>query len=182
MPEKILIVDDEESILSALSRLFRREDFEIVTANSAEKGLSILENEEISLIISDNRMPAISGVEFLARSKGIAPDAVRIMLTGYADLEASIDAINKGEVYRFITKPWNDGELKVIVRQSLEVRNLKKHNKSLTNMVQKQSQILMGLEDKFPGISQVSRTDDGIIKIADNEEDDIETLLASFNE
>lgn len=182
MGDKILIVDDEESILSALTRLFRREDFEIITVNSAKKGLSILENEEISLIISDNRMPAISGVEFLARAKDIAPDAVRIMLTGYADLEASIDAINKGEVYRFISKPWSDEELKITVRQSLEVRNLKKHNQSLTSMVQKQSQILTGLENKFPGISQVSRTDDGSIKIDDVDDDNIETLLAGFNE
>ena len=99
MKHTILFVDDEENILSALVRLFRKEDYEIVTAISGMDGMKIIEEREIPLVISDHRMPGMTGVDFLAKVKEISPDTIRIMLTGYADLEAAIAAINKGEVY-----------------------------------------------------------------------------------
>lgn len=173
MKPTLLIVDDEEFILNSLVRLFRNEDYEVFTATSGAEGIGIMEDNDIFLVISDNIMPGMSGVEFLSRVKDTSPDTIRIMLTGYADLEASIAAINKGEVYRFITKPWNDEELKVIVRQSLEYRDLMLTNRTLTRTVKRQSYLLKKLEDHYPGISKVPRAEDGAIVV---DEDDFENL------
>ena len=117
----ILIVDDEQQILKALQRMFRAEGYSISTAiNGAEGILRIEESTKpFSLIISDQRMPGMNGSEFLKRSKKLLPDATRILLTGYSDLDAISDAINKGEIYRYITKPWDPESLKHQVRAAL---------------------------------------------------------------
>jgi DNA-binding NtrC family response regulator len=173
MKNSILLVDDEESIINSLIRLFRNEDYEIFTATSGKKGLEIMENNEISLVISDHKMPEMSGVEFLALSREISPGTIRIMLTGYADLQASIDAINKGEVYRFITKPWNDEELKMTVKQSLDYRNLIQANRSLTKTIKKQAGIFNKLEESHPGITEVARLEGGAIIVGEDDYDDL---------
>lgn len=173
MGHTLMFVDDEVNILNSLVRLFRNENYRILTATGGEEGLAMLEENDISLIISDYKMPQMTGVEFLARAKEASPDTVRIMLTGYADLEASIDAINKGEVYRFITKPWKDEEIKVMVSQCLEYRDLKLANRSLTKTVKKQAQVLKKLEDHYPGIADVNRSEDGSILIDENSLDDL---------
>lgn len=172
MRPTILFVDDEENILNALVRLFRKEDYEVFTATSGAAGLKILEEKDISLILSDHRMPGMTGVDFLSRAKEISPNSIRIMLTGYADLEASIAAINKGEVYRFISKPWNDEELKLTVKQSLDYRDLVLKNRSLTRMVKKQYDVLKSLENNYPGISDVTRSEDGSIIVDEDLLDD----------
>lgn len=128
----ILIVDDEEHILSSLRRLLGAEDYSVLTATSGEQGLRLLEANPVGLIISDQRMPGMNGTEFLARARQLCPDAVRIMLTAYSDMEATIGAINKGEIYRFITKPWQDEELKLVVRDGLERFHLVQENRRLT--------------------------------------------------
>lgn len=168
----ILFVDDEENILSALVRLFRKEDYEIFTAATAMEGLKILEERDISIVISDYRMPGMTGVDFFVRAREISPDTVRIMLTGYTDLESAVAAINKGEVYRFLSKPWNDGELKLIVRQSLEYRALLLNNRTLARTVKKQHELLKELEKSYPGISAVARSEDGAIVIGDEDASD----------
>ena len=173
MRPAILFVDDEENILSALVRLFRKEDYEIVTAASGLDALKIMEEKDVSLVVSDNRMPGMSGIDLLARAREISPDTMRIMLTGYSDLEAAISAINKGEVYRFITKPWNDEELKFTVRQSLEHRGLVLRNRTLTKTVKMQSAIFSQLEKSYPGITSVNRSEDGAIII---DEDSLESF------
>ena len=173
MEETLLFVDDEESIISSLVRLFRKEDYELLTATSGMDGLKMMEDKDISLIISDHMMPVMTGVDFLARVKEISPDTIRIMLTGYADLQASIDAINKGEVYRFLTKPWHDEELLATVRQSLEFRDLKLKNISLTQTVKKQSSLLNKLDALYPGITNVTRSEDGAIVVAEEDFDDV---------
>lgn len=172
MKPVILFVDDEENILSSLVRLFRKEDYDLLTATSGADGIKIVESKDISLVISDHRMPGMTGVDFLAGVKDISPDTIRIMLTGYADLEAAISAINKGEVYRFISKPWNDDELKLTVRQSLDYRDLVLKNRNLTRTVKKQYDVLKGLEKEFPGISNVSRSEDGAIIIDEDSMED----------
>lgn len=172
MRPAVLFVDDEENILSALVRLFRKEDYEVLTAISGIEGLKILESRDISLVISDHRMPGMTGVEFLSRVKEVSPNTIRIMLTGYADLEAAIAAINKGEVYRFISKPWNDEELKLTVRQSLDYRDLVLKNRTLTRMVKKQYDVLKSLENNYPGISDVTRSEDGSIIVDEDILDD----------
>ena len=173
MGEPVLFVDDEESILNTLIRLFRKEDYEIFTATSGMEGLKIAEENDISLIISDHRMPGMTGVDFLCQVKDIVPDAIRIMLTGYADLEASIAAINKGEVHRFLTKPWNDEVLLVTVKQSLEYRDMMLMNKRLTRTVKRQYYLMKKLEDRYPGISEVPRGEDGAIVVDDDGFDDL---------
>lgn len=111
-PVRVLFVDDEENILKSLGRLFMDEDFEVITAPSAGEGLRILmETRNVGVVVSDQRMPGITGVQFLEQVRGMVPEALRIMLTGYADLAATVDAINRGGAGRYITKPWNDEEL-----------------------------------------------------------------------
>lgn len=117
---KILFVDDDKDILSSLKRQMRKESFQVITANSGEEALSILENESFPVIVSDERMPEMSGVELLKQVKKIYPDSIRIILSGYADSKTIIDAINQGEIYRFIAKPWDINDLKNSLYLALE--------------------------------------------------------------
>jgi DNA-binding NtrC family response regulator len=136
----ILFVDDEENILSALKRLLREEPYEISTANSAAAGIDILKRRpDIGVIVTDQRMPGMSGVEFLEKARELVPDATRIVLTGYADITAAVDAINKGGAYRYIGKPWNDEDILVIVREAASRHALVRENKRLTDIVHRQN-------------------------------------------
>lgn len=163
---KVLIVDDEENILHALTRLFRKEKYDILTAKSGEEGLEILDSHDIDLIISDLKMPIMNGVEFLAQAKERNPDALRIMLTGHADIKAMLDAIDQGEVYRFLLKPWNDDELKLNIKQALEFYYVQKENKTLVQTLTRQNRILDELEKEHPGISSVRKDPDGTIVLS----------------
>lgn len=111
MNRTVLFVDDEVNVLSAVKRLFLDKEISVVTASGGEAALELIKTEEVAVIVSDNMMPRMNGIEFLERSRNASPDSVRILMTGYADMQAAIDAINRGEVYRFITKPWNDADL-----------------------------------------------------------------------
>lgn len=141
----LLIVDDEIEIQYALRRQFRR-ICNVYTATSAEEGMKILADVPIHAIISDQRMPQITGSEFLANAKIEHPDAVRMLLTGYADIQAVIQAINDGRIFRYITKPWDAGELETIVREAFDrydiimenrwlVEKLRRYNEELEQMV-----------------------------------------------
>lgn len=129
----ILCVDDEPNVLRALKRVFVEYDnYHLLTAESGEEALQLVEEHpDIQVIISDYRMPGISGVEFLARSTEINPDTMRIILSGFADTSAMLEAINIGHVFKFVPKPWNDEELCATVTQAVEVAGLKRHNKDL---------------------------------------------------
>lgn len=119
MEMSVLFVDDEIHILNSLNRLLRKEPYTVITASSGEEGLEILRKHDVSVIVSDYRMPKMTGVEFLNQAKKIRKDAIRIILSGYADSKVILDAINKGEVYRFFTKPWDEIKLIESIRQSL---------------------------------------------------------------
>ena len=108
----LLLVDDEEKILSSLERLFRKEGYTILRADSGKQGLNFLKKYTINVILSDQKMPEMTGVEFLSKAKILYPDTIRIILSGYSDLESILDAINKGEIFRFVTKPW-DNDLQI---------------------------------------------------------------------
>ncbi|MEJ2200655.1 MAG: response regulator [Desulfuromonadaceae bacterium] len=139
----ILFVDDEPHILSALKRLVVDEEVDIFTASSGAEGLKVLAREEnIGLIVSDQRMPEMNGAEFLARAKELNKDAQRIILTGYADIEATIAAINKGGAHRYLSKPWNDAELLEVVRENLRFYGLYRENQRLSEIVREQNQTL----------------------------------------
>jgi putative two-component system response regulator len=117
---KVLFLDDEESVLRCLRRQFMDDQFVMVTCTNGIDALDILKSGEISVVISDNLMPGMQGVEFFQKAKHISPDTVRIMLTGFIDVHVAVDAINKGEVYKFLTKPWDNDELRNIILDSIE--------------------------------------------------------------
>ena len=142
VPNRILFVDDEENVLRSLKRLFMSEDYEVLTAVSGEDGLSILKEIEVPVIVSDQRMPLMTGAEFLENSRQLSPDAVRIILTGYADVEAAIGAINRGGAYRYVSKPWNDGDLLRVIKDAFERYRLVRENQYLTELTIKQNEEL----------------------------------------
>ncbi|HEC99531.1 MAG TPA: response regulator [Proteobacteria bacterium] len=145
----ILMVDDEENILSSLQRLLRRENYNVITNASPEKALEILKHEPVSLIISDQRMPEMDGTEFLEKARQIQPEAIRIILTGYADISAAMAAINQGQVYRFITKPWNDLDLKANIKQAIDFYHLRKENQRLFELTVQQNTELKELNENL---------------------------------
>jgi response regulator RpfG family c-di-GMP phosphodiesterase len=113
----ILVVDDEAEILHSLRGLLRME-FNVYTASSGREAIKILEQEPIHIILSDQRMPEMAGVELLAQARGERPGAIRVMFTGYTDVKAVIDAINQGQIYRYIAKPWQPDELLTVLREA----------------------------------------------------------------
>ncbi len=139
----VLFVDDEKNILTSLRRLMMEEDCRVFTAESGQEGLEVLSREaQIGLIVSDQRMPGMNGAAFLEKAREIAPDPLRIILTGYADIQATMDAINKGGAFRYITKPWNDDELIQTIRDALSRYTLLQENRRLQAVVQAQNEEL----------------------------------------
>ncbi len=116
---KILYLDDEEHNLIAFKALFRRE-FDVFTTTSPQEAVAYLNSNEVPVILSDQKMPELSGVEFFELTLADFPHAVRILVTGYADIEAVIDAINRGQVYRYVAKPWNENDLRVCILNAIE--------------------------------------------------------------
>ena len=127
----VLYVDDEVYNLTAFRAGFRRL-FNIFTAESAAEGIKILRTEEIHVIVTDQRMPVTTGIEFLESIIPEFPEPIRILLTGYADINAVIDAINKGQVYKYIQKPWSDTDLIMNIEKAFEIYTLRKENRELT--------------------------------------------------
>ncbi len=147
---KILVVDDEENILRAIRRLLMDEDLEVLTATSGEEALRILiADQDVGLIVSDQRMPGLTGVDFLEKARKIVPDTIRIVLTGYADVNAAIDAINRGGAYRYVTKPWKDDELVQIIREAAQRFSLLKENKRLSGIMKRQNGELQAWNSKL---------------------------------
>lgn len=152
-PIRILCVDDEQNVLRALRRMFLDEDYEIFTALSAEEGLEVLDREdEVQLVISDYRMPGQNGVDFLREVCRRRPDTVRIVLSGYADAGAIVDAINEGQIYKFIPKPWNDDDLKVTLDNALERYFLHKKNQQLMQQLQESNNMLQQMNENLEAL------------------------------
>lgn len=131
----VLCVDDEKSILNSLKRLLRREGYRLLTANSGEDGLKLLKENDVHLVISDQRMPELSGTDFMEKVKQEYPDTIRIILTGYTDVDAITESINKGNIYKFFLKPWNDDTLKMEIKKALEQYELVQANKRLQEKI-----------------------------------------------
>lgn len=149
-PHSILFVDDEKNILKALQRLFFDEDYTVLTAGSGKEALELLAaGAKPTVIISDQRMPEMGGVEFLSRAREILPQSIRMVLTGYADINTAVDSINLGGVYRYILKPWNDDELKMVVRQAVSQFELVEQNRRLTLALEEKNQALMELNNSL---------------------------------
>jgi CheY-like chemotaxis protein len=154
----LLLVDDESNIISALKRLLRGGDLNILTADSGQAGLDVLAQHAVDVIVSDQRMPGMTGVQFLRIAKEKYPDTVRIVLSGYTELQSVTEAVNEGAIYKFLTKPWDDTQLRGHIeeafrrkemadenrRLNLEVRNanldLAKANRRLEELLKQQQQ------------------------------------------
>lgn len=134
-PRTLLLVDDEENVLAALKRLFRRDGYTILTAASGVEGLARLAEAPVDVIVSDQRMPGMSGVDFLRQAKILYPDTVRLTLSGYADLQSIIDAVNEGAVVKFLTKPWDDQRLREHIAQAFRQKLLADENRRLSEQI-----------------------------------------------
>ena len=132
----LLLVDDEENILSSLKRQQRRDGYTILTASGAAEGLKLLAETEVDVIVSDQRMPGMTGVEFLRRAKELYPDSIRMALSGYTELQSIIDAVNEGAIYKFLTKPWDDERLRGHVAEAFRQKHMADENRRLAIQVE----------------------------------------------
>jgi response regulator RpfG family c-di-GMP phosphodiesterase len=143
--ETILCVDDEPNILSSLRRLFRARGYQILVAQSGQEGLEILKNEAVDLVISDMRMPEMDGTQFLELVRQQHPDCIRILLTGYSEVHSIIAAINRGEIHRYISKPWDENDILLVVKQAMERKYLLDEKNRLERLTQQQNDELKDL-------------------------------------
>lgn len=150
----ILLVDDEHNILSSLSRLLEEEDYCVMTASSGADGLRILEQNKVDLIISDMRMPQMDGASFLKQAAEKWPESIRILLTGFADMKSTIAAVNEGQIFQYITKPWNDEDLLRLVRDALELKQIKDYNQHLERIQAQQNARLLELTEQQETVIQ----------------------------
>jgi response regulator RpfG family c-di-GMP phosphodiesterase len=138
-PFSLLLVDDEPNILSALRRLLHGRGYRVHTAAGGAAGLELLAREPIDLVISDMRMPEMDGAEFLGKVRSAWPDTVRVLLTGYADIASTIEAINRGEIFRYISKPWDEAHLVSVIVQGLERKALEREKRRLEALTRRQN-------------------------------------------
>jgi CheY-like chemotaxis protein len=122
--QTLLLLDDEENILRALTRVLRRDGYHVLTANRAQDAFALLAKHEVQVILSDQRMPEMNGTAFFSRVKDLYPDTIRIVLSGYTDLNSVTEAINQGAIYKFLTKPWDDAQLRATVAQAFRHHEL----------------------------------------------------------
>jgi len=149
MPFGILFVDDEPAVLSAMRRIFEEENYRLFLAASGEEALVVLEREQVSLVVSDHRMPGMTGAELLKAVKARWPQTIRIMLTGHADINSVMGAVKDGAVYKFITKPWNDEDLRLTVSLALQQYTLMQENRSLRELTRAQQQHIKNYASLF---------------------------------
>jgi len=181
MPHTVLLVDDEPKILAGLQRALYSEPYEVLCAHSAQEALHMLQTRPVDVVISDQDMPAMKGTELLAQVRAQFPDTVRFILTGKATLEVAIQAINEGAVSRFFTKPYDNDDLAITIRQALQHRDLMVEAQRLLRTVRHQVSPLGQLEDAHPGITQVRRSPSGAV-IASPEEMSIEELVSQLRQ
>jgi len=163
---RILIVDDEPHILSSLKRILESEDKEVFIAKDAEAGWAILQEKgEVELVISDNKLPGMLGIDFLIKVKRLYPDTIRILITGYPDLNSAMDAINRAHIWRYILKPIEVEELKILVKQAFDYYSILKENRALLKILRQQSQWLTTLKEKHPQIvsEEIKQSNDYVI-------------------
>ena len=150
--QTVLFVDDEVNILKALQRLLRADDMKVLTASRADEALEILDRHPAQVVVTDQRMPEMTGVDFLARVRERHPDVVRMMLTDYTEINVAVDAINRGEIYRLITKPWNDDELRSTLRHAFGHAALKSEIKRLNQVTREQNFRLQDMNRNLEGM------------------------------
>jgi putative nucleotidyltransferase with HDIG domain len=147
----VLFVDDEVNILKALQRLLRSEHMNVLCASRAQEALELLDKQQCQVVVTDQRMPEMTGVDLLSQVRQRFPDIVRMMLTGYTEMDVAVDAINRGEIYRLITKPWNDDELRATIRQAFDHSDLKNEIKRLNQVTREQNFKLQDMNRNLEG-------------------------------
>ncbi|PPI85093.1 response regulator [Marinobacter maroccanus] len=173
---KIQLVDDEPNILSALRRLLKPQGWEVHTYNTVESALGGLLEHDYAVIVSDYQMPSADGVTYLQFAKQRQPDAMRLVLSAHGDRSSMIKAINQAEVYRFLSKPWDDYEVVASIQSAIDLYRLKLENRQLREevdtqkaMLRAREQELLRLETENPGITRVHRDTDGSVLIGDHD-------------
>lgn len=152
----VLIVDDEPEVLDSLRRILRDQDYRILSTTSPVEALSLIEGGGIDVLISDIDMPGMSGIELVARVRQSYPDVVRMLLTGGASLDSALRAINEGEVYRYLTKPWDKAVLRETIRQALDRLDELRRAASAGRAVLLRERLLSELAAMHPGIREVT--------------------------
>ena len=181
MSHTVLLVDDESNFLNSLKVSLRGENYSIRCCLSAKEGLNILYSEPIDLVVSDYKMPGLTGTQFLTRANLEFPDTIRILLTGKADLDVAIEAINEAHISHLILKPCNIEYLKNVIRQSLQQKDLLTQSKLLLRRFREQNSIIDNLEKEHPGITKVRRDVEGTIVVEDEDvPDDVGEFLESI--
>ncbi|PHQ25983.1 response regulator [Marinobacter guineae] len=173
---KIQLVDDEPNILSSLRRLLKPQGWEVHTYDNVESALGGLLEHNYAVIVSDYQMPTADGVTYLQFAKQRQPDAMRLVLSAHGDRTSMIKAINQAEVYRYLSKPWNDYEVVATIKSAIDLYQLKVENRQLQNevdtqkaMLRAREQELLRLEAENPGITRVQRDADGSVLISNND-------------
>jgi DNA-binding NtrC family response regulator len=148
----VLFVDDEPGIVNAMKRLFRGSQFDIVTAQSGAEALEIFGQRDVQVLVTDNLMPEMSGVELVKRVKKCSPRTVRILLSGHSDMESVLEALNDGEVFRFVLKPWVDLDLKATVHLALAHYRLAEQNQELRSRQTHLEDLIEALKERYPQV------------------------------
>lgn len=175
----VLLLDDEPNVTAGLKRALRNEPWTVCTAVTVGGAFDILARENVDVVVSDERMPGMSGSQFLTEVRKKYPNTIRMILSGQADLEAAVRAINEGEVYRFLLKPCNPADLCVTIRQALEHKQLVELSRKLLREYEKKQSILDELERANPGITQIDTDESGAICL-DEEDDELAMDLADL--
>ncbi len=179
MESRVLLVDDEANVLAAIKRALMDEPYVIATATSGEEALRLLAADRFKVVVSDERMPGMAGADLLSRVCELYPQTVRIMLTGHASVESTMKAVNRGEIYRFFTRPWNDHELIMALRSAIEKFDLEAERRRLLATVRSQASELRGLELRYPGISRVEKDEQGTVLLPEISDEEIEQIIRS---
>lgn len=167
----IMCVDDDERVLEGIKRTLKGKNYSVIKMTSAQEAMDYIKDKDgaIDIVISDNKMPYMSGVQFFVTLREQYPDIIRIMLTGQSDLEDAKRAINEGEVYKFLTKPCDADDLRLVVRHACAHKDLWQKNKDLIHAICEQEETIKRLEEKHPGITDITRDASGTICL-DNED------------
>lgn len=176
MSDAILLVDDEPSVLSAILRSLRGEDYEVVSELSGELALERMSERSFKVVVSDERMARMQGSEFLATVRRLYPGTVRILLTGHASLEAAMRAVNEGGIYKFLTKPWSDTDLKQAIREAIIKHDAEQEAWRLFGLLQKEKHDIAQLEMRYPGISCLERDSEGSLILPDLSDEELDVL------
>ena len=159
----ILVVDDDKLFVEYIQRVLSGECYNIIGGSSGQEGLEILEKQHVSMVISEYKIPIMSGLEFLEKVRIIYPDILTIMVTDHADIKLVIKAINEAGVYKFLLKPWDDIDFKNTIKKTMESLQVIKERDMLIRKVKTHEATMKDLEKRYPGITKVERDEDGCI-------------------